>query len=762
MSLTLSSRASLSKNAAADPKTIDGAYPGDESSLLDRLIRMFEDAELQSMDARYEAEKARDFVCGKQWTAEEVAILRKRGQPVVWNNVIARKVATLQGMERRGRSDPKAYPRTPVEDSSADAATQALRYIADENRYDVIRSAVYDNMLVEGVGGCEVTVAKSSAAGGSDGYDVFIEQVPWDRLFYDPHSSHPAFTDAKYLGTVIWSDYEDALDLYPGKEDILEDCLSAAWSDTFDDKPRDLWADKTRRRVRVVQIHWKRKRDWWVATLTRGGFLEAPMISPYIDRRGDRCCPLILRSGLIDRDNNRFGIVRDMIPLQEAINKRESRLLHSLSVNQVIFEQGAVDDEDLMRREAAKPDGSIRKNRGFELEIHKDTAEIEGQFKLLEYSIAQMNVTGPNANMNGKDPREQSGRAIIAQQAGGQTENEPWADALRQHTHKVYEAAWSRVQQFWTKERWVRVTDDDNDAKFTGLNHAVTIADLLARIDPAAPIQPQLQALSPKDRHAVMVGQQLPPGDPRLQTVVRMENVVGDMDMDITVEEGPDNPTLQAEQFQTIMSLPPQVLQNFPPEFFIQASSLRDKDKLIKLLEAHQQQQAAGQQAAQAQAQAMGQAQVAKVTADAQDKRAQAVERLHGIAVEHADVSQQPVLPGIGRIHPDKNPLLQPPPAPDPSQAAPPDPSPDPPPDPGPDPIAVNQQGLAAQQQAHSQAADQQKQALAAQAQAHAQAMDRAKLQLQAQQQAHAQRLSDASHVLAVKASNQPRLPAKQ
>lgn len=626
---------SAPQRSAPQGPTIDAqqAWPGDIGDLLGKIVRDFEEAEWASTDARAEAERSRDFHDGRQWTAEEIQILRARRQPIVWNNVIGRKIELLRGLERRGRSDPEAFPRNPVNNVRADAATQALRYIADENRFDVIRSDVYDNMLVEGYGGAEVIVEEQR---DGDGYDVVINQISWDRLYYDPHSRHKAFTDANYLGVVIWMDYDDALDKYPGCEDILNAMLAGSFSDTYDDKPFSSWCDAKRRRVRVIQHHWKKRQDWWTATLTKGGFLEEPMKSPYLDRHGNATCPLILRSARVDRDNNRFGVVRDLVPLQEEVNKRRSKLLHSLSVNQIIMEEGAVSDVDHTRREVAKPDGMIVVNRGFEFKIQKDEADIQGQMHLLQDTVEQMQVQGPNAAMSGKDPREQSGRAIIAQQSGGQMENEPMADSLRQWTHKIYEAAWMRVRQFWTGPRWIRVTDSDKNTQFVGLNRRVTIADLLGQIDRTQPLPQQLQGLPPEDARAVQFGLQLQPGDPRLQMTVRVENDIGDMDCSITVEEGPDNPTMQAEQFQTIMQLPPQILMQFPPEFIIQASSLRNKDQLIKLLEAHQQSQAQAADAAKANQQAMQTAQVQKTQADAADKRAQALERMHGIAVDHA------------------------------------------------------------------------------------------------------------------------------
>jgi len=660
--LTVPSDASRAAGAV-DPNAGD-------RDLLTRLLRDFDSAEEASYDARQQAEKCRDFRQGKQITGEQAAVLRRRGQPITWNNVIGRKVDLLTGMERRGRSDPKAYPRTPDQENRSDVATQVLRYINDDQRYDVVRSSVYENMLVEGYGGCEVIVEpdtsdKATLTGSTamtpqqPSYNVVINHIPWERLFHDPHSQHPGFSDARFLGVVIWMDWDEALDRYPGCADVLEmaHASSASVSGTYEDKPRwfTSWTDSGRTRVRVVQMHWRKAKDWWTATFTRGGFLEEPMASPYLDRHGNATCPVVLRSAKIDRDNNRFGVVGDMIPLQESINARERKLMHSLNVNQIVMEDGAVDDVDKARSEAAKPDGVIVRNNGRQFEIRKDTAQIEGHFKLLEYTVGQMNVTGPNAAMSGKDPREQSGRAILAQQTGGQTENEPLADALRQHTHKVYEAVWMRARQFWTSEKMIRVTAKDKNTEFLGLNHPVTLAEDLQRMDPA-----QAQQI------VARMGLQ-GPQDPRLQQVIRVENQIDDLDVDITIEEGPDTPTLQIEQWQAMMQLPQPILQQFPPAFFIQANpALKDKDALLKMLEEHQQQQAQAAAPQQAAQQAMQQAQVAKVQADAADKQAQAQERtvsaagrVHDIAKDHAAAAQVPVVQGIGPVQPEQNPLMQ-------------------------------------------------------------------------------------------------------
>jgi len=641
---------------------------GSDGELLSVLIRWFETSESDSYEERALAARDRDYVDHIQYTAEELATLRKRGQPPLTINKVKEKIEVLRGLERRGRSDPKAFARTPDQDTRADVATQVLRYICDQNRVDVVRSMVFDNMLVEGVGAAEVIVQPqkmqkssltSSTAMTQPDYDVVINHLSYDRIFWDPHSRHPGFSDARWMGTVIWGDRDQIAREYPGSDDILEASFASIGSfGTFEDRPLGggMWADNKRTRVRLVQLHWKEGEAWWTATFVRGGFVSGPMQSPYMDRHDNPACQQIMRSAYIDRNNRRYGVARSLISMQDELNKRRSKALWRASVRQIKATQGAVEDVDLARRELARPDGYIEvmPNAMFEILPSGDLAQSE--FHLLEHVTAELNAAGPNASMSGKDPRELSGRAIIAQQSGGQLQNEPIADELRQWFHKLLEAAWMRARQFWTQPRWIRVTGDQRTTQFVGLNRPITVGDRLQQMPPD---------------QAQMIAQQmgLQPGDPRLQMPTgEVENDIDDMDIDVTVEEGPDVPTMQAEQFQQIMQLPIQILQQFPPEFIIKASSLRNKDELIQILDSHQQQQAAGQAAQQAAQQAMQQATVAKTQADAQDKAAQAadrqaqtMERMHGIAMDHAHAQHTPIVPGVGPVQPADNPLLQPP-----------------------------------------------------------------------------------------------------
>lgn len=550
--------------AEADVRAVAGYEFIDVGSTVSKLCRWFEEAEDQTYEARKLAERDRDYYDNDQWTPEELAILRKRKQPALTINYIKRKVEFLRGYERRQRSDPKAYPRTPQHTDMADAATDSLRFVADQNDFDEIRSQVYENLLIEGYGGADVVVENHPT-----GTDVVIQYVPWDRIFYDPHSRKPDFSDAKYKGIVIWMDKEEAYELFPDRREAIETTLaSVSLSDTYDDRPRFTWCDNRRSRVRIVQMHWYEGGEWWVCTYTKGGALTDPQVSPYVDEYGRSACSLILRSAYIDRENNRYGSVRDLISLQDEINKRRSKALHLINMRQFQYERGAIEDVNKVKAELAKPDGAVEVNPTMQFQILPTNDMAAGNMQLLQQATMEMQASGPNAAMAGKDPRDQSGRAIQAQQQGGAVEIEPQMDALRQWTRDIYQAVWLRVRQFWTGEKWIRVTDSDKNLKWVGLNHPVTLKEELAKV-PREEAEQIVQSMG------------LQPGDPRLDMVVRVENDISGLDVDIIIEEGPDVVTIQAEQFAQLADLASKGLP-IPPDAIIEASSLRNKDVILK------------------------------------------------------------------------------------------------------------------------------------------------------------------------------------
>lgn len=519
----------------------------DKEGLLDvgALCAMFEESEDATYEARSLSERDRDYVDNKQLTEEELSALKKRGQPPVIDNRIKTKVDYLVGLEKQQRINPKALPRTPKHEADADGATEGLRYVAESEDYDSKRSGVWRNMLVEGSGGISVSVVPGSyskpelmatTAMTQPEVQIQLRKVAWDRMFFDPHSSESDFSDAGYLGEVLWRDYDDALALYadnPDAKDILDTTLSNAPSQTYDDKPKfSLWADKARKRVRICHIWVKRDNEWHFAEYTKGGILKAGP-SPYQTDKGESDCELIFQSAYVDRDNNRYGLVREMITLQDEVNKRRSKSLHLLNSNQTLYEEGAIEDVELFRREKARPDGTMKTAPGALTNNKVQTisgAELaQSHFALLQEAKNAIDLKGPNATEMGDKTQGSSaasGRAIVASQQGGMIQIGDLMDGLRHLDKRVFRAIWNRIRQYWTAEKWIRVTDDEQNVKWVGMN-----------VDPQ-----QVQMLMQQDPQAAE----------KIKGIVAS---VAELDCDIIIDEAPDSLTPQLEQFQALVEL---------------------------------------------------------------------------------------------------------------------------------------------------------------------------------------------------------------
>lgn len=594
----------------------------EQRALLDlhlRLVEMYDEAEDTSRTNREKAERDVDYRDGKQWTDAEVKQLRKRGQPAITHPLIRQKVDYLLGLERSQRTDPRALPRNPNpnDEGAAEAATDALRFVCEQQRYDQIRSRAWEDILVPGWGGVEVGI-KWDARGRPT---VTLQRCSWDRMFADPHSSQPDYSDANYLGMVRWMDREEAIAEYgPEAKEVFDECFAGhSANDTYDDRPKHMgwvrWGK--RRRVRVVLIYYKAPDGVWnFAEYTKGGFLRFGE-SPYLDDDGVPEHPYCWRSAYVDRENNRSGIVRDLIDLQDEVNKRRSKAMHAINSRQTYGNQ-KIPDVNGLKRELNRVDGHVEMQGdaqfGTDFGIIPTADIAQGNLTLLQQAMNAFEVLGPNAAMQGKGPQSQSGRAILAQQQGGAIQMGTLSDTLRDMDHEVYRKIWRRIRQFWQAEMWVRVTDDEQKLKWVGLN---------------TPVMDEMTGLP-------MVG---PYGEPLVQ------NDVAQMDVDIIVDDSPHMATLQGEQFAKLVDLAPIV--PMPPKVYLTASDLRNKGDLIRLLDEAQQAQGQPNPLAQAAAETElqnKQADTAHKAAQAQKAQAQAAETAQKLAQQQRAEAQQAAL----------------------------------------------------------------------------------------------------------------------
>lgn len=582
-----------------------------------------------TQDERERAEKRRDYRDLKQWTDEECTNLQARGQAPIVFDQFSKKVDGITGLEVQRRTDPKALSVHPKQEKAAQVITDGLRFVESKSHFDEIATEVFEDKIVEGYGGVIVEVEKK--ANGE--FSIMPNRIPWDRIYYDPHSREKDFSDSSYFGIHLWMDLEDAIQINPKKEDEIRNIVAEAKAtdQTFEDRPKD-WVDTSRDRVRVNQEYYLDKGIWYEVFFSGDLIIIPPKKSPYVDEDGEPMCPIELESDYTDRDNARWGYMQRLIDVQDEINHRRSKALYMLSSVSIIAEKGALGE---MPR--AKVLQEMRKAQSYIELINAQGVQIDrnqemGSAQLGFYQDAQqaMDSVGINPELMGGGAAPASGRALIARQQSGMTE---LARVMSNHStwkKRVYNQIWLRMKQYWTEEKWIRVSDNENATRFVGINVPITKAEAIMEQNSGMSIE-SLREQEGAERVDAVLAQAIQ-ADPSMGEVIETRNDVKKLNMDIIIEEVPDTAVLQQEQFETIANLAASRTDPMMFEALVKLSSMSNKEEVLKMFRPDEN---AAKAQAQAQ-QAAAQLEMMDRQADIENKQAETQKTLSEIPLNEA------------------------------------------------------------------------------------------------------------------------------
>jgi len=467
-----------------------------------------------------EQKQSRRYYHGAQWTEKEIKALKRRRQPVITSNRIVRKIDAVTGLVERLRQDPKAFPRTPENQSGADIATAVLRYALDHVDWKSKSPRIARFAAIDGIAGIELDLA----FGDHGDPDIDLHIVYADTFFYDPRSFDDGFTDSRFMGVSKWVDVDQAKELVPEKADDIDGLIESGTDLTAHADREVTWVNTSAKKVRMVDHWYVHKGKWcWALYISNQILMEGK--SPYVDERGKSFSKYLMFSAAVDHDADRYGFVRNLKGPQDEINHRRSKALHILNSRRLITEKGAFDDVEKARLEWAKPDGVLETNPGKKAVPDDQNADFAGQLSMLQEAKNEIENFGPNPALIGQGIEGSSGRAIQLLQQAGIAELGPYIIAYRTWKIRVYRAIWNIIQRYWTAERWIRVTDDAGLAQFIQ-RYGLTL-----------------------DKY----------GQPSIA------NAVGSLDVVIIMDEAPDSITMIADVFDTLKQIAPAVATMLTP-----------------------------------------------------------------------------------------------------------------------------------------------------------------------------------------------------
>ena len=464
------------------------------------------------------AKKCDAFYRGNQWDPADVASLDDEGRPALTINTILPTVNAVLGEQRTRKADISFKPRGSGNQAVADILTKLFLQISENNNLDYKESQVFADGLIQDRGYFDVRIDFTDHIQGEvristkDPLDILIDP---DAKEYDPKTWNEIF-ETKWLsldqieeqygqaqadklrvaaeyGNTMGQDsveYEETRygDTYTGveynqgsttnpEENRQLRAIRVIERQYYQLKECSYYVDRVTGDMRQVPGNWgerKKKKfadDYGLDIITRQDRKVRWTVT------ADKCvlfddwspyeCFTIVPYFPYWRRGRPFGIVRNLISPQEQLNKISSQELHIVNTTANsgwIVETGSLNGmtADDLEEHGAETGLVLEYNRGSSPPAKIPPNQIPTGLDRISQKAALniKQISGISDAMLGTDSPEVSGIAIRAKQNRGAMMIQVPLDNLAKTRQHLAEHILRLVQQFYTEERIVQITDE--------------------------------------------------------------------------------------------------------------------------------------------------------------------------------------------------------------------------------------------------------------------------------------------------------------
>jgi hypothetical protein len=417
---------------------------------------------------RAEATRSAAYYDGNQIDADIAEILESMGMGPLVANHIKPVVNTLLGMEAKNRMDWRARTDSDENQEVAEALSAKIAEAERETNADQAMSEAYGEQIKAGLGWIEVGRNPDAT-----GYPYRVEPVSRNEIWWDWSARRADLSDAQWLIRERWYPVEVVCLYFGGQAELIR-AAAGGWGEEYLDLLREredpgLLHAFNVERYSMMDDRWRRGennevllREVWYRVFSEGTTIRLTdgrrvlfdpdnplhvetMAEGIADPVKSMCARLRMSiwvgpHRLLDvdtggndlpyvpfwgyrEDGSRkpYGIIRDMIPMQDEVNARRRKLLWLLSSKRILSDSDALDQNynsfSDLAREAARQDAVIitnpdRKNPNG-IKIESDLALSTQQYQVMQESeLAIQKVAGIYNSLMGRTDGASSGKAI--------------------------------------------------------------------------------------------------------------------------------------------------------------------------------------------------------------------------------------------------------------------------------------------------------------------------------------------------------------
>lgn len=414
--------------------------------------------------SRIEAQIVDDFYHNRQYSLEQLNTLAKRGQPAETFNVIKKYSRMLLGYYSTVVNTAIALPNNPRDTINASVITDIINHTFQQNHMDSLGDKLKLSGLLHGIM-CSFTNVFETGRKDEFGRPINgidISYVPPSQLVLDPASVLDDYSDARFLHRFKWMTEEMVTKLF-GKAAVAK--LTEYYNFTdhgdadFEKFNWDRYTGKHRQHKCYLIIHTVLEADngdRWSVYWHDNHIIRKDKIT-YRKMRWPYRVQKIHTSEIPEY----YGIFREIIEPQKAINIAVATINLMASSEKVLVEEGAVEDLDEFtavynRVNAVVPVLSLNGIR-----VEKFSREMQEQYIIIDRAVDRIQqVLGINDSFMGMAYASDSGRKVKLQQNAAIMSLHYVSNRVKNFYAMLGEDVALLAQQYYTAYHVMRISDE--------------------------------------------------------------------------------------------------------------------------------------------------------------------------------------------------------------------------------------------------------------------------------------------------------------
>lgn len=420
------------------------------------LSYFFEEARLGNYESLKKYQSAKAYLHGKQLDIKTIEILRKRGQPVLWENLYSMLAEKILGYKSISAQEIQVLGRQQSDKDVAEVLNEIIKSLVDNENYEMQKEKADFDLLL-GMSVMQIWIGEDG-----EGYkDITMSHIPTQSFLLDPYSQASDGSDGTYMHKIVELDMEEAKVLF-GK-DVLDLVPSSG--------------NSHRLRLSLFESWFKECVDGemvWCRYVWHKEKILSYEKMPF----GINMHPFSIRKLYIDDKGIWYGIYRNIKPLQDYINLAENRTANMMGSTKVIFEKGAVKDANEFSRNVSKDNSVTEVNSGAlskgMIRFERHSADIAAlSSKSNEKRALAKTISGLNDEALGLAVNRVSGTAIAQRTNAGLLGIQKYLKASDDMDKSTFRIAIELICKYYTKTQVFAIVDKKGAMKYFTINEVV-------------------------------------------------------------------------------------------------------------------------------------------------------------------------------------------------------------------------------------------------------------------------------------------------